>query len=107
MLNMGSVGMSELAKEYVKLGTILDDDTLRLGEEFNDNLSRIKTGVQGLVFQIGSKLLPRVNELVVKVLNWYQANRKLVDSKLNEYVEKLWLGLQGLYRVGERDCKCF
>lgn len=58
LLNQGKAGITALMEEAKKLGIVIDTETGRAAEEFNDNLTRIKTKLQGEFIQAASAVLP-------------------------------------------------
>lgn len=89
MLNSGSKGLAEMRKEARDLGLVLDEDTARASETFNDNIDRMMKSIRGIVFYIGGLLIPVFDDIVVSVRKWVIANRELIQSKLKEWVENL------------------
>lgn len=57
-LNQGREGIDALRKEADALGLTLSSDTARAAGEFNDNLTRLKGVVQGVVNQFVREMLP-------------------------------------------------
>jgi hypothetical protein len=58
MLNQGSDAMRELMNEADELGIVLDEETGRRAEQFNDNLARLSKSVEGLGMAIAAEALP-------------------------------------------------
>jgi hypothetical protein len=63
MLNAGSDALTQLTEEADRFGVVIDEETGRKAEQFNDNLARL----QGIVGNIGAKvaaeLLPQLLDL--------------------------------------------
>ena len=57
-LNEGRAGIKELTDEAGKLGIVINGETAKAAEEFNDNLSRLQTAAKGLTVAVASELLP-------------------------------------------------
>ena len=89
MLNSGKKGLAEMRKEARDLGLVLDEDTARASEVFNDNISRLMKTMKGLVFYVGGLLIPVFDDIVVSVREWVEANRELIKSKLKQWVDDL------------------
>ncbi|MCD8173805.1 MAG: phage tail tape measure protein [Alistipes sp.] len=101
MLNMGQEAIAELGLEAEATGNILSEDACRASEEFNDNLQRLKHGLQGAGLQIGAAFMPMVLELgqkvtsvVQRVAGWIKENPKLVGT-----IAKVTLTIGGLLAV--------
>lgn len=63
LLNQGSRGIAELRAEAERLGIVIDTETGRAAEQFNDNLTRLKTAFDGLVLTVAKTVLPVLVEL--------------------------------------------
>lgn len=63
MLNGGSAGLKEMGDQADRLGVTLDGNTARAAEQFNDNITILKSGVQGFGNQVMKGLLPALNNL--------------------------------------------
>ena len=58
LLNAGSDGISEMQAEAEALGLVLDQNTRKAAEAFNDNLTRLKRAQEGITTQIAAQMLP-------------------------------------------------
>lgn len=63
LLNAGKTGLQAMAAEATKLGLVISADTARSAENFNDNLTRLKGAMGGLVVQITASLAPTLEKL--------------------------------------------
>lgn len=86
MLSAGSKGMKEMREEAHKLGLVLDAESGKQAEEFNDSLTRVQGGLRGLGFIIGKEVLPFATELIKNFTNLIIANREFVQIKVKEWV---------------------
>lgn len=68
LLKDGSDGLREAGEEADRLGITLSTEAGQQAELFNDNLTRLKVGVQGLVQSVAIELLPKLIELTDKLL---------------------------------------
>jgi len=67
MLNLGRQGLEDEAKAADKLGLIFSKEAAAACDEFNDSIAELKGGMQGVVIQIGTALMPAVKDLIDKV----------------------------------------
>lgn len=67
LLNQGRKGIQDQIKEGEKLGVVFGETLAKQAEEFNDNLTRMKTNLQGVGFTIANDLLPALNRLFDKM----------------------------------------
>jgi len=63
LIKDGSGAMREMFQESDALGKTLSTDAGKAAEQFNDDLTRLKTGLEGVVMQIASGMLPKLNEM--------------------------------------------
>lgn len=96
MLNSGKKGLAEMRKEARDLGLVLDEDTARASEVFNDNISRLMKTIKGFVFYVGGLLIPVFDDIVVSIRSWITSNNELIKSKLKQWVDDLKTSLPKL-----------
>lgn len=58
LLNGGSQGLAEMGDELERLGGVVTPEAAKQAEQFNDNITRLKTAVDGLWISVASDLLP-------------------------------------------------
>lgn len=58
LLNAGSDGIRDLTDEAERLGLVLDAETGRAAEEFNDNITRLRSAWDGLTTSLATGALP-------------------------------------------------
>jgi hypothetical protein len=63
LLNMGSDGLRSMYEEAEQLGIVLDEETGRAAEAFNDNLTRLNTTKTGIITKITAGMLPALESL--------------------------------------------
>jgi hypothetical protein len=66
LLNGGKEGLQAAREELERFGGIVDANTGKLAEDFNDTLTRIKTIVSGLGLTLAKDFLPHMREFVEK-----------------------------------------
>jgi hypothetical protein len=69
LLNSGAAGIKAMTDEASQLGFVMDTETTKAAERFNDNLTRLGRAKDGIFVQITKQLLPALealtNEMVV------------------------------------------
>ena len=88
-LNAGKKGIKELAQEAEKMGLVIGEDAAKQGEEFNDSCARLTSSLKGIGIQIGTNLLPLVNDVVKRTTAWIMANRDLLVTKVSGWLESV------------------
>jgi hypothetical protein len=62
-LNQGSVGLAEFTDKARDLGLVLDTETAKAADDFNDTLGDLKAVTQGYALALAKELLPDLQEL--------------------------------------------
>lgn len=75
-LNAGRGGMEALTEEARRLGVVVGTDTAKASEQFNDNLTRMKKAVDGIVISIVSDMLPAMNSMLEKMLDIVKVSKE-------------------------------
>lgn len=88
MMGDGSKGIKDLREEARRTGNVLSDETATMGDAFGDNLDKLKEYIQGLKNVLGGALLPVMNDVIVKITAWVDANRELIKIKITEWVRR-------------------
>lgn len=63
LLNSGAGGLEAMTAEAERLGIVLDTQTSKAAEQFNDNLTRVKAATQGLANAAATELLLALNQV--------------------------------------------
>lgn len=82
LLNSGSAGLREMADEAARFGKIIDTDTASAAEEFNDNLTRLKSAADGVALSLAQSLLPSLVEFSEELLTGLRNTNGLIDAVL-------------------------
>ena len=61
-MNGGAQGLADLTYEAKRLGQVIDAETGRAAEEFNDNLTRLQKVISGTGNQLANELVPSLAE---------------------------------------------
>jgi hypothetical protein len=68
LLNSGAAGLDEMRAEAEKLGLVLDENTTKAAEAFNDNMTRLKNGTIAFGLAIAKEVLPTLDLLAKSLL---------------------------------------
>lgn len=63
LLNGGAEGLADFREEAERLGLVIDQETGKAAEEFNDNLDRLQKTVTGFGVQVAKELLPALVDI--------------------------------------------
>ena len=75
LLNSGSRGIRGMTDEAQELGLILDSETGKAAEAFNDNLTRLKSSAFGLTTELTSSLLPALVSITDTMVDLVKASK--------------------------------
>ena len=89
LLNQGSEGISKMQIEAVQFGLEIDSVTGPAAERFNDNLTRLKAIMQGLINLIMAGSLPTLEDLTNKMIDWMKINADLIKQKVPDYLDSI------------------
>lgn len=68
LLTQGSAGLEAMRKEAERLGVVIDTETARAAEQFNDDLTRMSKAAQGFGLVLAKEVLPTMTELTTRAL---------------------------------------
>lgn len=77
LLNQGAAGLKSMMEEADKLGIVIDSQTARAAEEFNDNLKRLDKAKDGIILKITAGMLPAMQQLSAAMVQAAQDSRGL------------------------------
>lgn len=84
LLNMGAAGIDELSERAEKLGLVMDEESARAAERFNDALNDLKLGLRSTVVAVGETMFgtaefnEKLAETIGSVSTWIRENSTLV-----------------------------
>lgn len=79
LIKDGGSAISDLQDEAAQLNQVISTDNGQAAEEFNDNLTRAKKGVEGIYNSIAVKLLPTLEDWSDDLVDLAKDNSKLDD----------------------------
>lgn len=68
LLNSGAQGLEDMRAEAEKLGLVLDENTTKAAEAFNDNMTRLKNATMAFGLAIAKELLPTLDVLAQSMI---------------------------------------
>ena len=99
MLNAGRDGLHEMMQEADRLGIVLDTNTAKAAENFNDNMTRLGRVWDGLVMKLSAHLLPALEMLSEKMMDF--VNNESAVQAAAQGIGKgfLWIARQAAHLV--------
>ena len=95
MLKDGSEGLTKLREDARKTGAIIDEETARQSEAFQDTFLDLKQSGQGVWVVVMGRLLPAINRVAARIRDWLQANRELIATKLQAFITAAYQAAKG------------
>jgi hypothetical protein len=102
LMNGGAAGIKAAREEAEKLGVIISTKAAKASEEFNDNLTKLQTGLHGLTIELAGPIIPKLNELTTSLLEAKKAgegfygtlfvlgsDQNNIDDRLSEVENRL------------------
>lgn len=97
LLNQGSAALRETSDEAQRFGLVVSEEALKTGEEFGDTLTKLTLITQSYRNLIAQSLLPILQPLINRLLDWHAANRELIRSNITEFVRSAWKEISNLW----------
>lgn len=73
-LNQGASEIRNLRNEALLFGQVVDEKTAKAAEKFNDNLTKLKLILQGVVNQVVAEFLPAAADMVESFVEWIKTS---------------------------------
>jgi lambda family phage tail tape measure protein len=106
-LNAGSEGLAQMRGEADLLGKIIKTSAAKSAEEFNDNLTKLGSIVQGLTNRFAANLLPSLNNITQGFFDAYlqsdgmrEEMNKLIGVNMVRWAENIVIALAHIVDVG-------
>lgn len=99
LLNSGKEGIVDLRNEAAELGIVVDTETAKKFEEFNDQQTKLSETWRGIKTQVVTALLPSLMHIVEAVQEWIDTNRELIASGLGAVITAATFAFQLLAKA--------
>ena len=89
----GKQQLNEMQKVQARYGLILETtskaqgDLERTGGSATNMMRRLRANVTTLLVEIGSYLLPKVTDLIKAIVEWTEANKELIKTKVGAWID--------------------
>lgn len=104
-LSQGSAAINEQREEAQKLGIVLSTNQVQALVELDEALKKFGALLKGIGMIIASDVAPVFRFLIQDFIKFFQANRKVIDSNIRNFLLQLAFDLGfvwGLIKVGTR-----
>ena len=89
LLDQGSKGIAKLGGEARTYGNFLSKGAIKQGVAFDKSLTRMTQTMKGILNIVGIEFIKVFRPLLLKFQQFIGQNRKLIATKIKEYVEQL------------------
>jgi len=89
MLNKGPEALEKNWKMLEKLGGVMGKDVIAAGDKFMDSWDTMTTAIWAFKNVVGAELMPVVQKFIDRLIEWYGANREIINQKIHTFLEKL------------------
>ena len=86
LLKQGADGIERLGDRYERLGLILEKDTLEQSREFRKSWEDLLGIGKSFLRLLGARLAPAFDRAIDRLNGWIQANRKVIDQRIDAFV---------------------
>lgn len=89
MLNEGAAGIARLRQEARELGIVLDEKTIKAGDDLGDAWDRLRNVSEGLRHAVGAALIPELKESAENAATWIREHRPLIQGVMTKALRVL------------------
>lgn len=97
----GAEGIDALRRRARVLGFVLDNETAAAAERLADNFTDLRLIATGVGRRLASQFLPLVEKITDRTIDWFIANRELIDRGIGEVVSLIESGIDALVRFAQ------
>ncbi len=99
LLAQGEDGIGALGDELEALGGLMDQEFIEASAALADTLDRMQFVVKGVGVTIARAFLPAVQGVTRGIIEWWKANRRVVDNGLVFFVQRMMSAFSGIAGV--------
>lgn len=101
-IQSGSEAIRQQRKEAQELGFTINKDATKSAADFNDELLRITKIITGLINVIGIKLMKQITPVIKLFVNWFKANKAIIQQDIITFFDKTVIIIRGVFNVVSR-----
>ena len=102
LINDQENSIADLREEARRLGFVIDNETAKAAEEFQDRLLDVKMILTGLRNVIGEALLPTFTRLLTRFKEWFLVNKDLIGQRLEDFADRIAEGFEHFLGVAKK-----
>lgn len=85
----GRTGLEEAREEWERIGFNIPADQIASAAALDDSFVKLRYATDGLFKVVGARLAPVLQPVIDRFIEWAAANRDVLASKLNAFVDEL------------------
>lgn len=74
LMNEGGKGIGEMEEHFRRLNAVIDADTAKAGDKFNDTMTIVKSAFTGIENELAKALLPALQVVADELLSFFEDN---------------------------------
>lgn len=98
LLEGGEEGFRKARMEAHELGMVISKDAAQAAESYVDSSTRLKRAIGGVTASIGAELLPLIQPMIDRMVEWMKANKGLMRQRLESVFSAIG---QAMAKLGE------
>jgi hypothetical protein len=107
LLNKGSKSIGEFRKEAHDLGLVFTSEEIASAKDFNLNVNRLIATFTGIRNIVGNAIIPIIKDVVVELQHFVEANKDLIATNLEVFVEILKEHFEQVWAIGTQAVRIF
>ncbi len=98
-IQQGSEAIKQQRKEARELGFVIDVDAAQAAADFQDEMLRLNRIILGVTNAIGTKLMKQIEPMIEQFVEWFKANKAILQQNLTRFLDTLIKGIRGVFNV--------
>ncbi len=95
-MKQGAAEIRKLGDEAARLGLVIDEETLKAGDEFGDKFETLGKVLRSVAFAIGNTLIPVLQPVIQEFTEWTASIKPLIKLKVAEWIEDVRAALPAI-----------
>jgi hypothetical protein len=89
MLNQGRQSLEDSKNEANAFGAVMSGSLAKASEQFNDNMSRLRTALYGVFVQIAERVVPWLARLTDRIVTWVKEAQ--IADKVGRFLDGMFM----------------
>lgn len=98
-IQQGSEAILQQRKEARELNFAIGQDAANAAAKFNDEFLKVQKIISGITNQIGTGLIKQLTPLIELTVDWFKANRDLIQQNISIFLDNTIRFVRGVFNV--------